>query len=79
MFGNVVNTHFPSLEYLLRRYHHIHYMAACDSAGIGSDQTGIQPDYDIETLGDMIIKAAEGIVEETELAAFLRSLPIIEV
>ena len=35
----------------------------------------IQPDYDIETLGDMTIKAARGIVDETELAAFLRGLP----
>ena len=33
---------------------------------------GIQLEYDIKTLGDMIIKAAQGIVEETELAAFLR-------
>lgn len=38
---------------------------------------GIQLDYDIETLGEMIIKAAQGIVEETELAAFLRGLPSI--
>ena len=37
----------------------------------------IQPDYDIEILGDMIIKAARGIVDETELAAFLRGLPAI--
>ena len=36
---------------------------------------GIQLDYDIETLGNMIIQAAQGIVEETELAAFLRGLP----
>ena len=40
---------------------------------------GIQLDYDIETLGDMIIKAARGTVEETELAAFLRSLPPIPI
>ena len=33
---------------------------------------GIQLEYDIRTLGDMVIKAAQGIVEETELAAFLR-------
>ncbi len=33
---------------------------------------GIQLEYDIKTLGDMVIKAAQGIVEETELAAFLR-------
>ena len=40
---------------------------------------GIQLDYDIETLGDMIIKAAQGIVEETELADFLRSLPPVPI
>lgn len=33
---------------------------------------GIQLKYDIKTLGDMVIKAARGIVEETELATFLR-------
>ena len=38
---------------------------------------GIQLDYDIKTLGDMIIKAARGTVDEAELAAFLRSLPAI--
>lgn len=38
---------------------------------------GIQLDYDVKTLGDMIIKAAQGIVEETELAVFLRRLPAI--
>ena len=40
---------------------------------------GIQLDYDIETLGDMIIKAAQGIVEETELADFLQSLPPVPI
>ena len=39
---------------------------------------GIHLDYDIKTLGDMIIKAAQGIVEEAELADFLRSLPVME-
>lgn len=39
---------------------------------------GIHLDYDITTLGDMIIKAAQGIVDEAELADFLRSLPVTE-
>lgn len=38
---------------------------------------GIRLDYDVKTLGDMIIKAARGTVDEIELAAFLRSLPVI--
>ena len=40
---------------------------------------GTQLDYDIKSIGDMIIKAAQGIIEETELAAYLRSLPSIPI
>ncbi len=40
---------------------------------------GTQLDYDIKSIGDMIIKAAQGIIEEMELAAYLRSLPSIPI
>ncbi len=41
--------------------------------------SGTQLDYDIRSIGDMIIKAAQGIIEETELAAYLRGLPSIPI
>ncbi len=40
---------------------------------------GTQLDYDVRSIGDMIIKAAQGIIEEMELAAYLRSLPSIPI
>ena len=40
---------------------------------------GTQLDYDIRSIGDMIIKAAQGMIEEMELAAYLRSLPSIPI
>lgn len=36
---------------------------------------GIEIDYDVKQLGDMIINAARGEVDETEFAVYLRSLP----
>lgn len=36
---------------------------------------GIEIDYDVKQLGDMIINAAKGEVDETEFAVYLRSLP----
>ena len=35
----------------------------------------VQLDYEVKLLGDMIINAARGRVDETEFAAYLRSLP----
>ena len=40
---------------------------------------GTQLDYDVRSIGDMIIKAAQGIIEEMDLAAYLRSLPSIPI
>ena len=39
---------------------------------------GINIAYEVEKMGDKIIEAAQGIVEEYELAAFLRSLVIVD-
>lgn len=37
---------------------------------------GIELDYDAEEAGNKIIKAAQGIIDESELAGWLRSLPL---
>ena len=38
------------------------------------EQNGIDLEYDVESVGNMIIRVAQGLVDVTELAHYLRSL-----
>jgi len=59
-------------------FHDANKRTAHSSMQIVLTLNGINIEYEVEQLGDKIIEAAQGIVEEDELAAFLRSLVIFD-
>ena len=59
-------------------FHDANKRTAHSSMQIILKLNGINIAYEVEKMGDKIIEAAQGIVEEYELAAFLRSLVIVD-
>ena len=57
-------------------FHDANKRTAHSSMQIILKLNGINIEYEVEQLGNKIIEAAQGIIEEDELAAFLRSLVI---
>ena len=59
-------------------FHDANKRTAHSSMQIVLKLNGINIEFDVEQLGEKIVAAAQGIVEEDELAAFLRSLVVVD-